>query len=58
MTDGQGTQSHEQSPFSESLGIRLISADKDEVMLHMPATPPMAAASPCARGAPWSCKPR
>lgn len=40
--DSQGTAPHEQSPFSESLGIRQVSASPDEVLVRMPATPALA----------------
>ncbi len=42
MSDATPPHPLEQSPFSQSLGIRLISAGKDEVLVRMPATPALA----------------
>ena len=39
MNDAQPLQYREESPFSDSLGIRLISAGKAEVLARMTATP-------------------
>ena len=42
MNDIAGRHPDRFSPFSDSLGIRLITADTEEVVLTMPATPALA----------------
>ena len=42
MSEGTDRNPDRFSPFSDSLGIRLIAAGTEEVLLSMPATPALA----------------